>query len=102
MSLTKTPQKDRPFPVHRALHFLLSHVGVANPELGKEASLLQEELDAAYAKELEAKQNPPAPAAAGIQGPQGEAGPQGEPGERGETGAQGEQGDAAAKKGRRG
>jgi Collagen triple helix repeat (20 copies) len=102
MSLdTKKTQKDRPFPVHRALHFLLSHVRTANPEQSKEAQLLQEELDNAYAKELEAQQNPPAPPAAGEQGQQGEAGPQGAQGEPGKTGAQGAQGEPG-RKGRNG
>jgi hypothetical protein len=55
MAQTK-PTKDRPFVTHRALHFLLEHVKTQNPELGKEAFLLQEEMDNAYSQELAARQ----------------------------------------------
>ena len=45
---TVPPEKSRPFPVHRALHVLLTHLGIGHPDKAKEAKLLQEELDNAY------------------------------------------------------
>lgn len=43
---------ERRNPVHRALHLLLQHQSISQPEVGQECADLTDKLDAHFAKEM--------------------------------------------------